>query len=61
MNLTGPASAWGQYHTKGHQDYFRYVNEVKGGVGGRKIELTVVDHAYKVPEAVKYRQEVLRG
>jgi branched-chain amino acid transport system substrate-binding protein len=54
MNLTGPASAWGQYHTKGHQDYFRYVNDVKGGVGGRKIELTVVDHAYKVPEAVKY-------
>lgn len=54
LNLTGPASSWGQYHAKGHQDYFRYVNEVKGGVGGRKIELTVVDHAYKVPEAVKF-------
>ncbi len=54
INLTGPASSWGQYHAKGHQDYFRYVNEVKGGVGGRKIELIVVDHAYKVPEAVKY-------
>lgn len=54
INLTGPASSWGQYHAKGHQDYFRYVNEVKGGVGGRKIELTVVDHAYKVPEAVKF-------
>ncbi len=54
INLTGPASAWGQYHAKGHQDYFRYVNDVKGGVGGRKIELTVVDHAYQVPEAVKF-------
>jgi len=54
INLTGPASSWGQYHAKGHQDYFRYVNEVKGGVAGRKIELTIVDHAYKVPEAVKY-------
>ena len=54
INLTGPASSWGQYHAKGHQDYFRYVNEVKGGVGGRKLELTIVDHAYKVPEAVKY-------
>jgi branched-chain amino acid transport system substrate-binding protein len=54
INLTGPASSWGQYHAKGHQDYFRYVNEVKGGVGGRKIELTIVDHAYKVPEAVKF-------
>jgi len=54
INLTGPASTWGQFHAKGHKDYFRYVNEVKGGVAGNKIDLTVVDHAYKVPEAVKY-------
>jgi branched-chain amino acid transport system substrate-binding protein len=54
INLTGPASSWGQYHAKGHQDYIKYVNDVKGGIAGRKIELTVVDHAYKVPEAVKY-------
>ncbi len=54
INLTGPASSWGQYHAKGHQDYIKYVNEVKGGIAGRKIELTIVDHAYKVPEAVKY-------
>ena len=54
INLTGPASSWGQFHAKGHKDYFRYVNEVKGGVGGNKIDLTVVDHAYKVPEAIKY-------
>ncbi len=54
INLTGPASTWGQFHAKGHQDYFRYVNEVKGGIGGNKIDLTIVDHAYKVPEAVKF-------
>jgi branched-chain amino acid transport system substrate-binding protein len=54
INLSGPASTWGQYHAKGHRDYFQYVNEVKGGVGGRKIELTVVDHAYKIPEAIKF-------
>jgi branched-chain amino acid transport system substrate-binding protein len=54
INLTGPASTWGQFHAKGHKDYFRYVNEIKGGVAGRKIELTVVDHAYKVPEALRY-------
>jgi len=54
INLTGPASTWGQYHAKGHRDYFKYVNDVKGGIAGRKIDLTVVDHAYKVPEAVKY-------
>jgi branched-chain amino acid transport system substrate-binding protein len=52
INLTGPASTWGQFHAKGNQDYFRYVNEVKGGVGGRKIEMILVDTAYKVPEAV---------
>jgi len=53
-NLTGPASTWGQFHARGHRDYFRYVNEKKGGVGGRPIELTVVDHAYNVGEGVKF-------
>ena len=52
INLTGPASTWGQYHAKGTQDYLRYVNEVKGGVGGRLIDLILVDTGYKVPEAV---------
>lgn len=54
INLTGPASTWGQFHAKGVRDYFRYVNEVKGGVAGNKLDLTIVDHGYKVPEAVKY-------
>ena len=54
INLTGPASTWGQFHAKGLQDYFRYVNEVKGGIAGNKVKLTVVDHAYKVPEALKF-------
>ncbi len=54
INLTGPASTWGQFHAKGHKDYFRYVNEVKGGVAGNKIKLTIVDSAYKVSEALKY-------
>ncbi len=52
INMTGPASTWGQFHAKGQQDYFRYVNEVKGGVAGRKIEMILSDTAYKVPEAV---------
>jgi branched-chain amino acid transport system substrate-binding protein len=54
INLTGPASTWGQYHAKGHRDYINYVNDVKGGIGGRKIDLEIVDHAYKVPEGVKF-------
>ncbi len=52
INLTGPASTWGQFHAKGHQDYFSYVNDVKGGVAGNRIELLLVDTGYKVPEAV---------
>jgi len=52
INLTGPASSWGKFHAKGQQDYFRYVNEVKGGVAGNKIDMILVDTAYKVPEAV---------
>jgi len=52
INLTGPASTWGQFHEKGQRDYFRYVNEVKGGVFGQKIEMITVDTAYKVHEAV---------
>ena len=54
INLTGPVSTFGQFHAKGHQDYVRYVNEVKGGVYGKKIDLTIVDHAYKPAEGVKY-------
>jgi branched-chain amino acid transport system substrate-binding protein len=51
INLTGPASTWGQFHEKGQRDYFRYVNEVKGGLFCNKIEMITVDTAYKVPEA----------
>ena len=54
INLIGPASTWGQYHAKGHRDYVNYVNDVKGGIVGRKIDLEIVDHAYKVPEGVKF-------
>jgi ABC-type branched-subunit amino acid transport system substrate-binding protein len=54
INLTGPVSTFGQLNAKGLEDYIRYVNEVKGGVYGNKIDLTIVDHAYKVPESVKY-------
>lgn len=54
INLTGPASTWGQFHAKGLQDYFRYINEVKGGISGNKIDLTVVDSAYKIPQALKF-------
>ena len=52
INMTGPASTWGQFHAKGLQDYLAYVNDVKGGVAGNRIEVLLADTAYKVPEAV---------
>ncbi|MDD5476541.1 MAG: ABC transporter substrate-binding protein, partial [Syntrophales bacterium] len=52
INLTGPASTWGQFHAKGQQDYFNYVNETKGGVDGQKIDMILVDSMYRVQEAV---------
>jgi branched-chain amino acid transport system substrate-binding protein len=61
INLTGPASTWGQFHAKGMKDYMNYLNEERGGVGGNKIELTVVDHAYKVDEAIKYVKKFCTG
>ncbi|MDQ1335434.1 MAG: Peripla 6 protein [Thermodesulfobacteriota bacterium] len=57
INLTGPASTWGQFHAKGQQDYTRYINEVKGGIAGNKIDLTVVDHAYDIEKA---KNEVMK-
>jgi branched-chain amino acid transport system substrate-binding protein len=52
INLTGPASTFGQFHAKGQQDYFNYINETKGGVHGRKIEMILVDSMYRVQESV---------
>jgi branched-chain amino acid transport system substrate-binding protein len=57
INLSGPASTWGQFHAKGLQDYFRYVNEVKGGVAGNKVDLTIVDNAYKVERSVMFEKK----
>jgi len=52
INMTGPASTWGQFHAKGLQDYLAYVNDVKKGAAGNRIEVLLADTAYKVPEAV---------
>ncbi len=57
INLTGPISSWGKYHAKGLQDYIKYVNEVKNGVGGAKIDLTLADHAYKAADGIKFVKE----
>ena len=44
--LSGPASAWGNI-ARSMEAYFKYVNEMKGGVNGRKIELVIKDDRYQ--------------
>ncbi len=44
--LSGPASTWGNI-ARSMGAYFKYVNEVKGGVNGRKIELVIKDDRYQ--------------
>ena len=46
--LTGPFAFAGQAGLEGLRDATDYFNEVKGGVGGRKVELIVEDTGYDV-------------
>lgn len=46
--LTGPFAFAGQAGLEGLRDATDYFNEVRGGVGGRKVELIVEDTGYDV-------------
>ncbi|MBW1786430.1 MAG: ABC transporter substrate-binding protein [Deltaproteobacteria bacterium] len=49
-DLTGPTAAGvGEDFAWGINDYWRYVNEEKGGIKGRKVKLLLTDHQYKPP------------
>ncbi len=44
---SGPLAAFGESVVRGQSAYWRYVNDVLGGVGGEyEVEVTFVDHAY---------------
>ena len=45
-DLTGPASAWLGGTQNGVVDYWRYVNEVKGGINGIPVQLITADTKY---------------
>jgi branched-chain amino acid transport system substrate-binding protein len=51
IDLSGPTSDWGKNQAKGQLDAARWINE-NGGINGKKLELVVIDDAYKVPEGV---------
>lgn len=52
FDLTGGTADVGVPHADGVRAYIDYINS-KGGVNGRKIELTHTDYGYGVPKAVE--------
>ncbi|MCL4455464.1 MAG: ABC transporter substrate-binding protein [Deinococcus sp.] len=48
LPLTGPFAFAGNAALEAFRDATEYVNEVKGGIGGRKLELLVEDTGYDV-------------
>jgi len=57
MPFSGPAALWGNVG-KAMEAYFKYVNEKKGGVNGRKIVLIARDDGY-VPSRMRANIEEL--
>lgn len=51
LPLTGPFAFAGQAGLEGWRDAADYVNEVLGGIGGRRLELVVEDTGYDVAKA----------
>src|SRR5688572_21383613 len=58
MGLTGPYAEFGQTIQRGYQLCIKHANE-KGGVLGRKLELTVVDDQSQVPPAVAIYERLI--
>ena len=53
FDLTGPTSDVAVHYADGVRDYFNYVNEEKGGIGGGvKLNLIWTDYQYRIPQAI---------
>src|SRR6185295_12955497 len=48
---SGPTAEVGIPYSQGVEDAVAYVN-TNGGIGGRKIDMAVVDYSYQVPRAM---------
>ena len=59
MGLTGAYSQFGQTVQRGYQLCLKHANE-KGGVLGRKLELTVLDDQSQVPPAVAIYERLIK-
>jgi len=57
---SGPASAYGTLG-KVEAAYFKWLNEAKGGVNGRKITFISRDDAYSPPKAVENVRSLVEG
>lgn len=51
--LTGPLAVQGIPETNGDKAFFDYINQTKGGVGGRKIQLVTADSQFDNQVAVQ--------
>ncbi|NIN68086.1 MAG: ABC transporter substrate-binding protein, partial [Anaerolineae bacterium] len=51
FDITGATSEVGADYAAGVQDCFRYINEEKGGINGRKVRLIAVDYQYNAAQA----------
>ena len=58
--IAGPASAYGTLG-KVEAAYFKWLNETKGGINGRKITFISRDDAYSPPKAVENVRSLVEG
>lgn len=58
FDLTGGTADVGVPHAEGVKAYFEYLNG-KGGINGRKIELTSTDYGYGVDKAVDWYKKLV--
>src|SRR5580698_8756796 len=57
---SGPASAYGTLG-KVEAAYFKWLNEAKGGINGRKITFISRDDGYSPPKAVENARSLVEG
>ena len=57
---SGPASAYGVLG-KTEAAYFKWLNDIKGGINGRKINFISRDDAYSPPKAVENVRSLVEG
>lgn len=60
MAFTGVAAAWGDSY-RGWQNYWDWVNDNEGGIGGRDLELILRDDAYVAAQTIEFFDELIEA